>query len=67
MQILVDELSECIKDILFVCDNMLELLKETPSFSTKVVKDLVAEMGLDMFHFTSERQLASWVGVCWKK
>ncbi|WP_158712913.1 transposase [Parabacteroides pacaensis] len=44
-------------------DNVLELLKEIPGFSTKVVEDLMAEIGLDMSHFPSEKYLASWAGI----
>ena len=63
-QELVDELSERIKSILSKYENAIELLKEIPGFSTKVVEDLVAEIGLDMSHFPSEKHLASWAGVC---
>lgn len=63
-QSLVDELSERIKSILSKYENAIELLKEIPGFSTKVVEDLVAEIGLDMSHFPSEKHLASWAGVC---
>lgn len=63
-QELVDELSERIKSILSKYENAIELLKEIPGFSTKVVEDLVAEIGLDMSHFPSEKHLASWAGIC---
>ena len=63
-QELVDELSERIKSILSKYENAIELLKEIPGFSTKVVEDLVAEIGLDMSHIPSEKHLASWAGVC---
>lgn len=61
---LVDELSKRIKDILVKYDNVLELLKEIPGFNTKVVEDLVSEIGLDMSAFPSEKHLASWAGIC---
>ena len=61
---LVDELSDRIRELLSKYDNVLELLKEIPGFSTKVVEDLVAEIGLDMSHFPSEKHLASWAGMC---
>lgn len=60
---LVEELSERIKSLLSKYENALELLKEIPGFSTKVVEDLVAEIGLDMSHFPSEKHLSSWAGV----
>lgn len=61
---LVDELSKRIKEILIKYDNVLELLKEIPGFNTKVVEDLVSEIGLDMSAFPSEKLLASWAGIC---
>ena len=63
-QVLVDELSKRIKDILIKYDNVLELLKEIPGFNTKIVEDLVSEIGLDMSAFPSEKHLASWAGIC---
>ena len=62
-QTLIDDLSERIKRLLSKYDNVLELLKEIPGFSTKVVEDLVSEIGLDMSHFPSEKHLSSWAGV----
>ncbi len=59
-QILVDKLSQRIKTLLSKYENVLELLKEIPGFSTKVVEDLVSEIGLDMSHFPSEKHLSSW-------
>ena len=62
-QILVDKLSQRIKTLLSKYENVLELLKEIPGFSTKVVEDLVSEIGLDMSHFPSEKHLSSWAGL----
>lgn len=62
-QKLVDELSGRIKELLSKYENVIELLKEIPGFSTKVIEDLVAEIGLDMSHFPSEKHLASWAGM----
>lgn len=64
IQVLVDDLSNRIKDILSKYENVMELLKEIPGFSTKVVEDLVSEIGLDMSAFPSEKHLASWAGIC---
>ena len=58
-QTLVDDLSERIKRLLSKYENVLELLREIPGFSTKVVEDLVSEIGLDMSHFPSEKHLSS--------
>jgi transposase len=52
-----------IKEMLSPYDNVLELLKEVPGLSTKSVEDLIAEIGLDMSVFPTEKQLASWAGV----
>ena len=62
-QSLVYDLSERIKSLLSKYENALELLKEIPGFSTKVVEDLVSEIGLDMSHFPSEKHLSSWAGL----
>ena len=43
-QALVDDLSERIKRLLSKYDNVLELLREIPGFSTKVVEDLVSQV-----------------------
>jgi transposase len=52
-----------IKEMLSPYDNVLELLKEVPGLSTKSVEDLIAEIGLDMSAFPTEKHLASWSGV----
>ena len=44
-------------------ENVLELLKEVPGLGTKSVEDLIAEIGLDMSVFPTEKHLASWAGV----
>lgn len=62
-QTLIDELSTRIKSILSVYDNAIERLKEIPGMSTKVVEDLVAEIGFDMEVFPTEKNLASWAGM----
>lgn len=62
-QSLVDDLSERIKRLLSKYENVLELLREIPGFSTKVVEDLVSEIGLDMSHFPSEKHLSSQAGL----
>ena len=62
-QKLIDELSERIKALLAPYDNAVERLKEIPGLSTKVVEDLIAEIGLDMEVFPTEKNLASWAGM----
>lgn len=58
-QKLIDELSERIKDLLAPYDNAVERLREIPGLSTKVVEDLIAEIGLDMEVSPTEKNLAS--------
>ncbi len=61
-QTLVDDLSERIKILLSKYENVLELLREIPGFSTKVVEDLVSEIGLDMSHFLLKASFV-WAGL----
>ena len=61
---IITSLNERIRKILSVYDNVLDLLKQIPGLSTKTVEDLVAEIGLDMEVFPSEKHLASWAGMC---
>ena len=63
-QHIIASLSDRIKQVLSKYENAIELLKEIPGFSDKVVEDLVAEIGFDMGHFPSEKHLASWAGIC---
>ena len=60
----IEKLNQRIKQILQPYDNVLELLKRVPGISSKSVEDLVAEIGLDMSAFPSEKNLASWAGMC---
>ena len=62
--VLIDELGVKIREVLSKYDNAIELLKEIPGFSDKVVEDLVAEIGFDISKFPSEKHLASWAGIC---
>jgi transposase len=57
------ELSQQIKSSLSKYENALELLCQIPGLSTKTAEDLVAEIGLDMSVFPSEKHLCSWVGI----
>ena len=62
--VLIGELGAKIREVLSKYDNAIELLKEIPGFSDKVVEDLVAEIGFDMSKFPSEKHLVSWAGIC---
>jgi transposase len=60
---IISELTARIKQVLAPYENVLELLKGVPGLSTKSIQDLIAEIGLDMEVFPSEKHLASWCGV----
>jgi transposase len=60
---IISEISLRIKEMLSPYENVLELLKEVPGLGTKSIEDLVAEIGLDMSVFPTEKHLASWAGV----
>ncbi|MBN2639741.1 MAG: IS110 family transposase [Bacteroidales bacterium] len=53
-----------IKEILSEYEHVQEKLKAIPGLNTKTVEDLLAEIGLDMSAFPSEKHLASWAGMC---
>lgn len=63
MQRTIESLNQRIKEVLFPYENALELLKKVPGISSKSVEDLVAEIGLDMGVFPTEKHLASWAGM----
>jgi len=52
-----------IKMILFPYRHVLERLDEIPGLDMKSIEDLVAEIGLDMEAFPTEKHIASWAGV----
>lgn len=57
-------LDQQIRAMLAPYDNAMEALTEIPGIERKVAEDLVAEIGLDMTKFPSEKHLASWAGIC---
>lgn len=59
----IESLNKRIKEVLSPYENALELLKKVPGISAKSVEDLVAEIGLDMSVFPTEKHLASWAGM----
>ena len=63
-QDVINEISERIRQLLSPYDNVVELLRKVPGLNTKTVEDLIAEIGLDMSQFPSEKHLASWAGMC---
>ncbi len=63
-ELLIEDVNQRIKRMLSEYDNILELLKQVPGISTKTAEDLVAEIGLDMSVFPTEKHIASWAGMC---
>lgn len=59
----IESLDQRIKEVLSPYDNALELLKKVPGISLKSAEDLVAEIGLDMNVFPTEKHLSSWAGM----
>lgn len=60
---LIKSLDSRIKAMLSPYCDILEMLKKVPGISSKSAEDLVAEIGLDMNVFPSEKHLSSWVGI----
>jgi transposase len=61
---IIKGLNERIKNRLMEYDNVLERLKKIPGLNTRTIENLLAEIGLDMSVFPSEKHLASWAGMC---
>lgn len=59
----IESLDQRIKEVLSPYENALELLKKVPGISSKSVEDLVAEIGLDMNVFPTDKHLSSWAGM----
>lgn len=60
---IIESLDLRIKEVLPAWDNALELLKKVPGISVKSAEDLVAEIGLDMNVFPTEKHLISWADI----
>jgi len=60
----IERLSEAIQDQLRPFAPAVELLRSIPGVETRTAQTIIAEIGLDMSVFASERQLASWAGQC---
>jgi transposase len=53
-----------VRNLLEPYEHRVEQLREIPGLDRKTVEDLIAEIGLDMSVFPTEKHLASWVGIC---
>jgi transposase len=60
---IISDISARIEKILSPYGNVLERLDAIPGLNMKSIEDLVAEIGLDMEAFPTEKHLASWAGV----
>ncbi len=45
-------------------EQQVRLLKTIPGVSDGIATGIIAEIGIDMFHFPSHRHLSSWAGLC---
>jgi transposase len=59
----IESLNNRIKEVLTLYENALELLRKVPGINSKSAEDLVAEIGLDMSVFPTEKHLCSWAGM----
>ena len=57
---IIADLTCRIKEVLSPYENVMELLQKIPGLSRKTVEDLIAEIGVDMEAFPTEKHLASW-------
>jgi transposase len=60
----IDRLSEAIEKQLRPFAAAVELLRSIPGVETRSAQVIIAEIGVDMSVFPSDRQLASWAGQC---
>jgi transposase len=60
----IERLSEAIGDQLRPFAPAVELLRSIPGIETRTAQVIIAEIGVDMSVFPSDRQLASWAGQC---
>jgi transposase len=53
-----------IRTLLSPYQDKIEMLREIPGIDHTTAEELIAEIGLDMSVFPTEKHLASWVGIC---
>lgn len=60
----IDRLSEAIEEQLRPFAPAVELLRTIPGVETRTAQAIIAEIGVDMRIFPTDRHLASWAGQC---
>jgi transposase len=60
----IERLSDAIEEQLHPFRPAVELLRSLDGIETRTAQNILAEIGLDMSVFPSERHLASWAGQC---
>jgi len=60
----IEELSKEIEDHITPFFQEIQLLDTIPGVDQKVAEAIIAEIGVDMSRFPSDRHLASWAGLC---
>ena len=60
----IERLSEAIEEQLRPFAPAVELLRSIPGVETRTAQVIIAEIGVEMSVFPSDRQLASWAGQC---
>ena len=63
-EVVISELTQRIRGLLEPYQNKIEQLREIPGLDKKTVEDLIAEIGLDMSVFPTDKHFASWLGIC---
>jgi transposase len=61
---LVERVEERIDDLMCPFETAVELMIEIPGIDRKVAQTIIAEMGVDMSQYPTDRHLASWAGMC---
>lgn len=64
VEALIERIEERIDEQMAPFDWAVELMVEVPGIDRRVAQSLVAEMGVDMSQFPTDKHLASWAGMC---
>jgi transposase len=61
---LIQQLEDKIASQMVPFQQAVELIDEVPGIDRRVAHTIIAEMGIDMGQFPTDRHLASWAGMC---